>query len=425
MEVGGPSETPDGWQVETLGALGKWLSGGTPSKKRSDFWNGEIPWISAKDMKVPRIFDTIDHVTEEALDNGARTAPAGAVLLVIRGMILAHTLPVALAKRRVAFNQDLKACVLRDGVEGEFLLMWLKSQQSRLLSITSESTHGTKTIPTKALFAEQIALPSPGEQRAIAQVLSDADALIESLQQLLAKKNLISQGIEHDLLTGRRRLEGFESRVRYKESEVGLIPGDWECLRLGDLATKVGSGVTPTGGQRVYKQDGRPFLRSQNVGWGALMLEGVAFIDEQTHSTFGESEIENGDVLLNITGASIGRSAVADSRVQGGNVNQHVCVIRAQQAHLLPSFLNCFLLSTAGQLQIASFQAGGNRQGLNFGQIRSFLLAVPPVAEQRAITELLTTLVDELTALNAKLAITHQIKQGMMQNLLTGKIRLM
>src|ERR1017187_251293 len=101
----------------------------------------------------------------------------------------------------------------------------------------------------------------------------------------------------------------MELKSGYKQTEVGIIPTCWELVHLGDKAVKVGSGITPTGGARVYKSTGRPFVRSQNVGWGSLLMEDVAFIDNETHESFCGTEIEVGDVFLNITGASIGRSA--------------------------------------------------------------------------------------------------------------------
>ena len=216
-----------------------------------------------------------------------------------------------------------------------------------------------------------------------------------------------------------------ELKPGYKQTEVGVIPEDWEAARLGDKTTKVGSGITPTGGERVYKQEGRPFLRSQNVGWGTLILDDIAFIDEDTHAKFQDTEIEICDVFLNITGASIGRSAVADCRVKRGNVNQHVCIIRTNQVQLHPRFLNYFLLSTAGQKQIESFQAGGNRQGLNFGQIRSFLIPLPPTkAEQEVIAEALSDADALIESLEQLIAKKRHLKQGAMQELLTDKKRL-
>ena len=210
----------------------------------------------------------------------------------------------------------------------------------------------------------------------------------------------------------------------FKQTEVGVIPQDWEVVALGELTEKVGSGITPTGGQRVYKEDGRPFMRSQNVGWGSLLLDDVAFIDDAIHATFLSTEIQLHDVFLNITGASIGRSAIADSRVVFGNVNQHVCIIRTDNSKLSPRFLNYFLLSANGQMQIDIFQAGGNRQGLNFSQVRSIRIAKPKnIKEQTAIAAALSDMDALIEGVEKLLEKKRRIKQGAMQELLTGKKR--
>ena len=211
----------------------------------------------------------------------------------------------------------------------------------------------------------------------------------------------------------------------YKRTEVGVIPNDWQVLRVGDIAAKVGSGVTPRGGNRVYRASGRPFVRSQNVAWGCLDLDDIAFIDEATHSTFNGTELKDGDVLLNITGASIGRAAIADERVSGGNVNQHVCIIRPDRSALESGFLSAFLISSIGQRQIDSFQAGGNRQGLNFHQVRSFSLPLPSsLLEQRAIATALSDADALIESLDRLIAKKRAIKQAAMQQLLTGQTRL-
>jgi type I restriction enzyme, S subunit len=210
----------------------------------------------------------------------------------------------------------------------------------------------------------------------------------------------------------------------YKMTDVGVTPKDWKVNRLGDMATRIGSGITPRGGARIYKNEGHPFVRSQNVGWGKLQLDELAFISDEIHHTFIASELSEGDVLLNITGASIGRSAVADERIAGGNVNQHVCEIRTDSRKLVPKYLNNYLLSKLGQCQIDSFQAGGNRQGLNYNQIRSFLIALPPLAEQRAIAAALSDVDSLIESLDKLIAKKRAIKQAAMQQLLTGKTRL-
>lgn len=211
----------------------------------------------------------------------------------------------------------------------------------------------------------------------------------------------------------------------YKMTEFGIIPDDWDEVTLDSATIKVGSGITPRGGSNVYQAYGRPFVRSQNVGWGILSLEDLAFISDEIHATFDATEIQLDDVFLNITGASIGRSAIADERVVNGNVNQHVCIIRTMSEKLHPRYLNYFLLSNMGQSQIDSFQAGGNRQGLNFGQIRSFHLVIPPtLTEQRAIADALSDVDERIIALDEAITKKRDLKQGTMQRLLTGEERL-
>lgn len=171
---------------------------------------------------------------------------------------------------------------------------------------------------------------------------------------------------------------------------------EWKKSIIGELTTKVGSGVTPRGGESVYKSEGHPFVRSQNVGLGHLILDDIAYIDENTHQRQKNTELQLDDVLLNITGASIGRSALVNQQIVGGNVNQHVCIIRANKK-LIPSFLCNFLLSQYGQKQIESFQAGGNRQGLNFEQIKSIKIGLPSVEEQKKIADLLLLIERRIT----------------------------
>lgn len=210
----------------------------------------------------------------------------------------------------------------------------------------------------------------------------------------------------------------------YKRTEIGMIPVDWNCCSLDNIVIRVGSGITPTGGERIYVEDGRPFIRSQNVGWGKLLLDDLVYITDKIHATFPTSEIKEGDILLNITGASIGRCAIADDRLSRGNVNQHVCEIRTDHSKLVPKYLNLYLLSSSGQKQIESFQAGGNRQGLNYGQIRSFLIPVPSSTEQQAIAETLSDVDALIESLEKLIAKKRDIKLATMQQLLTGKTRL-
>jgi type I restriction enzyme S subunit len=224
-------------------------------------------------------------------------------------------------------------------MEPAFLQRVLSSQRA-VAAIESASVGSTMiNLNQGALSALIVQIPPPREQRAIAATLSDVDLLLDALNQLAAKKRHLKQAVMQQLLSGQSRLPGFS--------------GKWDDVVLGETVLKIGSGVTPTGGSTVYTHSGRPFLRSQNIGWGKLTLDDVVYISDDIHGLFSGTEIQMGDVFLNITGASIGRSGVADLRVVGGNVNQHVCIIRPAPALLDSRYLNRFLLSEFGQRQIA------------------------------------------------------------------------
>lgn len=262
---------------------------------------------------------------------------------------------------------------------------------------------------------ENVALTIPpleAEQQKIASCLSSLDDLITAQAKKIDLLKTYKKGLMQQLFP---REGETQPRLRFPEFRGD---GEWEESELGPKVTKVGSGVTPSGGDRNYKPTGRPFVRSQNVGWGSLLLDDVAYIDEVTHASFDSTEILDRDVLLNITGASIGRSALADERIAGGNVNQHVCIIRTKPNELSPLFLNQYLISPRGQKRINSFQAGGNRQGLNFAQIRSLAIPLPTTSsEQYHIARCLSSL-DALTATeirNLEALKTH--KKGLMQGL--------
>ena len=174
---------------------------------------------------------------------------------------------------------------------------------------------------------------------------------------------------------------------------------EWKETKIGDITSKVGSGVTPKGGSAVYKTSGHLFIRSQNVGNGCFLLDDVAYIDEATHKKQINTELKDGDVLLNITGASIGRTTVVNKNVEGGNVNQHVCIIRLLEDYS-PNYICNYLLSYGGQKQIDSFQTGGNREGLNFEQIRSIKFFIPSFREQSKIASLLSLLEERIATQN-------------------------
>ena len=300
------------------------------------------------------------------------------------------------------------------------------TEQMKGQSHGSTMLHLTKAGMEKHLFC----LPPLPEQKKIARILSTVDRKLELIgQQITAtqtlKKGLMqklfSEGVgTQDISSGK---EGqWQPHTRFKDSELGRIPAGWKASRIGEHVTKVGSGVTPKGGSASYLDEGIPLIRSQNVLFGRLDLSDVAYISDEQHDKMKGSKLNPNDVLLNITGASIGRCCILPETITEANVNQHVCIIRTTEI-LTSEYTAYFLNSEFGQSQIWSLQAGGNREGLNFQQIRSFKIPVPPVEEQKEIAKILSTADKKLEHLTTQKTQTEQLKKGMMQKLLTGQIR--
>lgn len=296
---------------------------------------------------------------------------------------------------------------------GDFFRHYFKTQ--RFIADLTKNLEGLRDgkMVSYTQFSELLLpSPSPKEQQKIADCLSSLDELITAENQKLEALQLHKKGLMQQLFPAKGEKV---PKLRFKEFKDS---GEWEEKTLGNMVEKVGSGVTPLGGETNYKKSGRPFVRSQNVGWGIFLLDDIAFIDEQTHQDSISTEIRTDDVLLNITGASIGRSAVANGLVNGGNVNQHVCIIRTIKTELIPFFLNQYLVSSYGQEQINSFQAGGNRQGLNFAQIRSFSIPIPSkIEEQQKIADCLSSLDNLITEQTLKIESLKAHKKGLMQQL--------
>lgn len=184
---------------------------------------------------------------------------------------------------------------------------------------------------------------------------------------------------------------------------------------MGELTTKVGSGSTPKGGNAVYTSVGHCFVRSQNVGMGYLILDDIAHIDDVIHQKHKATELNEDDVLLNITGASIGRTAITTKEIEGGNVNQHVCIIRAN-SKVSPKFLCNYIQTKKIQNYIQSLQTGGSREGLNFEQIRSFPISLPNIAEQNKIAQLLDKLNERIATQNKVIDKLQSLIKGIAQH---------
>lgn len=265
------------------------------------------------------------------------------------------------------------------------------------------------------------------EQQKIAQFLDDKTAKIDQAVDLAEKQIALLK--EHkQILIQNAVTRGLNPDVPLKDYGVewiGQVPEHWEVKKIKHVTSKIGSGITPLGGGSNYIDGGIPLLRSQNIHFDRIDLNDVARISEFTHNSMKNSKVRKGDVLLNITGGSLGRCFYVDSNEEM-NVNQHVCIIRPNKK-INTIFLNMLLASEIGQKQIWFFQQGGGREGLNFQAIKNFYLPLPDLEEQQKIAIYLdkqAAKIDQAIALKtAHIEKLKEYKSVLINDVVTGKVR--
>ena len=197
---GDPLANPKGWETVRLGSLAKLIGGGTPAKANSDFWGGNIPWVSPKDMKPPVIVDSGDKITEAATRaSPVNLIPAGNVVVVVRGMILAHTVPIRINAIPVTLNQDMKAIVPDIGITSVFLRWALQSLHGYLLSKIRESAHGTKKLESAVLTELPLTVPPLALQTAFSEQVQRIEALARKLDAAAAKAEALAAALAAEL----------------------------------------------------------------------------------------------------------------------------------------------------------------------------------------------------------------------------------
>ena len=203
------------------------------------------------------------------------------------------------------------------------------------------------------------------------------------------------------------------------------LPESWDYSSVNEIAQFIGSGITPKGGRDVYVPEGIPFIRSQNVYPEGLRLDDIVFVTEKMHKEMKRTHVSPNDVLLNITGASIGRCTCVPEKFFEANVNQHVCIIRVV-SDFLPIYLSIFLNSPHGQKQIFDSQGGVTRQGLNYSQLRAIILPLPPLAEQHEIIRRVGLLFERADAIDREVVAAgwrcERLTQAMLGKAFRGEL---
>ncbi len=313
------------------------------------------------------------------------------------------------------------------GVCPQFLLYALRSPSCRQRVVAASQTGTLTNLNKAAVSSIQIPFPPEAEQEAIAEALFDADAFIESIEELIKKKRLIKQGAMQELLTGKKRLPGFESKPGTKQTEVGEIPVDWSLCLVSEVAWfQEGPGVR----NYQFTTSGVKLFNGTNIEKGYVLLEKTSrhVSEREAYGKYRHFLADSGDIVIACSGITVDRFdekvAVLGEEHLPLCMNTSTMRFKVGIGDVSKDYFRHFLRSRLFKQQIGG-QATGSAQ-LNFGpsHVATVNLAVPPLVEQDAIARILTDMDAELEALDAKLSKARQIKQGMMHELLTGRIRL-
>lgn len=320
----------------------------------------------------------------------SRIAEAGDILISVRAPVG----PTNVSQERSCIGRGISAIRVGKNLDRDFLLYFLRFYEPELAKAGTGSTFAA--IAREDLETIKIPLPPLTEQKRIASLLARADRL----RQLRRTAHDLGDALLQSVF-----LEMFGDPVtNSKKLNVEKLEG---------FTSLVSSGSTPLGGSNVYTASGIRFIRSQNVLMNKFDFSDIAFISEEIYASMKRTVVKPNDVLLNITGASIGRVACYKDDILA-NVNQHVCIIRCKPEKLNPIYLSYFLSMPSFQEKFITNQSGATRQALNFEQIKDFNISVPPLSLQ----EEFAGVVARVESLRGRMGESERQVEGLFESLL-------
>ena len=432
-------EVPEHWGAARVTDMFEARSGGTPSTAEEAYWEGDTPWVSAKDMKSLRIRDTEDHISDEAVRVSATSlVPRGTVLLVARSGILKHTLPVGLSEREVAINQDIKGLIPREAlVEPLYFVFCLNGFQSILLTLWRQQGATVESLDFDTVRSTRLPLPPLDEQRAIAAYL---DRETERIDALVAKKRLlierldeyrtalITRTVTRGLPPEAARAAGLDPSPRLKPSGVewlGEVPEHWEVSRLKWSAAGTVNGVwgdEPDGENdiacvRVADFDRRGF----RVHFGEPTMRAV------TRSQRSGRELLPGDLLLEKSGGGekqmVGCVVFFD-HAEPAVTSNFIARVSPVGSPRFWTYMHAALYS--GKLNYPAIKQTTGIQNLDANAYFDTLTVFPPLAEQEAIAAFLdqeTARIDRLASqVERAIERSQEYRTALVTAAVTGKI---
>lgn len=424
---------PEDWKCVTLGEIGDIVRGGSPRPAGdSRFFNGDfIPWLTVASLtNIPAseiyVTETISKLTELG-SLQSRTLEKGTLIISNSGATLGVAKILGI---KCCANDGVAAIINQKMGVREFLVYYFNTQTKKLHDQVATG-NGQPNLNTDLIKNIAVPFPNEKEQTAIANALSDVDALISELEKLIAKKQAIKTATMQQLLTGRTRLPQFALREDgtpkgTKPSELGEIPEDWELQSLQEMATANGLVRGPFGGaikKEHFTKTGYKVYEQRNAIYATIDI-GNYFIDQKKFDELKRFSVSSGDFIVSCSG-TIGRIYQIPEKNPEGVINQALLKITLNDNINSKYFHHYFKWDEFQERIIDGTQGGAMKNLVGMAEFKQSLMPVPSLKEeQTAIATILSDMDAEIQALEQRLGKTRQIKQGMMQELLTGKTRL-
>lgn len=405
------------WKLVKIGDIGEVVGGGTPSTKCSDYYGGDIPWITPKDLsnfKNRYISRGERMISKLGLENSsARMLPPFSVLFTSRAPIGY----IAIAKNELCTNQGFKS-IIPDPKKCNALFLYylLKYKKNDIELIANGSTF--QEVSGTALKNFEVSIPPLDEQRKIAGILSALDDKIELNNKINRNLEAQAQAIFKSWFID---FEPFKNG-KFIDSELGKIPEGWKVYRLSELCEIITKGTTPTTLKRSFKNKGINFIKAENISNNHLIDKTkLAFIDIQTHELLSRSQLKPFDILFTIAG-TIGRFAIVLPDIIPANTNQAIAIIRCKDIYTLlvySMFLCGNHLTYFNSKVVQAVQAN-----LSLSTIGSLPMLLPP----KAVVERYISIVYPLFKLtfdnSDESSHLAQLRNALLPKLMTGKVNI-
>ncbi len=416
-------EVPGHWSLPKLKHFASFAGGGTPSRDNLTFWNGDIPWVSPKDMKVEFIESAEECITDVGLNSSSSSlVQPGRALMVVRSGILKHTIPVAINRVEVALNQDMKAISFAEECcDSQFFMRWVQGLNDVLLLAWAKQGATVESIEHSYLAETIIPLPPVAEQTAISTFLdretAKIDGLIaeqEKLIALLAEKRQAT--ISHAVT------KGLNPAAPMKDSGVawlGEVPAHWEAANLKRFAEVIDCKHHTV----EFLDEGLPIVSIRELRNNRIDMSNAKLTSQVEWDFLREGRApEYGDLVF-CRNASVGAVAYVDVTEQPFCMGQDVCLIRPLTKS---KFMHYQLTAPEITNQIESFLVGATIRRANVEEIRNLFVTWPAEEEQAAIANFLDTefsRLDELTAEATRgIALLKERRSALISAAVTGKI---